>query len=103
MTNAGKGDNYRPVDYDKYRANYERIFGSIEEKDKKPEKSKVSSWLYQDNAYTIRMKFEGLEALPFAGYDIKTFHRKQKGKRAWRYGRSVPALTEIAHTRACFD
>lgn len=25
--NAGKGDKYRPVDRDKYRENYEKIFG----------------------------------------------------------------------------
>jgi len=31
--NAGKGDKYRPVDMNKYRENYEKIFGK-----KKPKK-----------------------------------------------------------------
>ena len=33
MHSAGKGDKYRPVDMNKYRENYEKIFGK-----KKPKK-----------------------------------------------------------------
>ena len=37
---AGKGDKYRPVDMEKYRENYEKIFGK--KKKKKDSKKKGS-------------------------------------------------------------
>lgn len=33
---AGKGDKYRPVDMQKYRENYEKIFGKKDKKNAKP-------------------------------------------------------------------
>ena len=39
---AGKGDKMRPMDMDKYRSNYDAIFGKKEEdKDKKKKKNVV--------------------------------------------------------------
>ena len=43
---AGKGDKYRPVDMEKYRENYEKIFGKKKKKKKKkkpPSKKKKES------------------------------------------------------------
>jgi|TARA_R110002020_G_scaffold225156_2_gene435283 hypothetical protein len=38
---AGKGDKFRPVDMEKYRENYEKIFGK--KKKKPPSKKKKES------------------------------------------------------------
>ena len=38
---AGKGDKFRPVDMEKYRENYEKIFGK--KKKKKPSSKKKES------------------------------------------------------------
>lgn len=37
---AGKGDKYRAVDMNKYRENYEKIFGSKKKKKKKSNSKK---------------------------------------------------------------
>jgi len=37
---AGKGDRYRQVDQDKYRENYEKIFGKKKKTTPKPKKKK---------------------------------------------------------------
>ena len=37
---AGKGDKYRPVDMNKYRENYEKIFGKKKKKPKTSNKEK---------------------------------------------------------------
>jgi hypothetical protein len=37
---AGKGDNYRKVDMDKYRENYEKIFGKKKKKTPKKKDKK---------------------------------------------------------------
>ena len=37
---AGKGDRYRQVDQDKYRENYEKIFGKKKKQTTKPKKKK---------------------------------------------------------------
>jgi hypothetical protein len=37
---AGKGDKYRSVDMNKYRENYEKIFGSKKKKNKKSNSKK---------------------------------------------------------------
>ena len=37
---AGKGDKYRPVDMNKYRENYEKIFGKKKKKKKKSNSKK---------------------------------------------------------------
>ena len=37
---AGKGDRYRQVDLDKYRENYEKIFGKKKKQTTKPKKKK---------------------------------------------------------------
>lgn len=36
---AGKGDRYRPVDYEQYAKNYEAIFGSTKKANKKHKKT----------------------------------------------------------------
>lgn len=41
---AGKGDDYRPVDLEKYGKNYDSIFGSKEPKKKKNEKPQ-DTWI----------------------------------------------------------
>lgn len=41
---AGKGDDYRPVDLEKYGKNYDAIFGSKEPKKKKNEKPQ-DTWI----------------------------------------------------------
>jgi|Laugresu1bdmlbsd_1035121.scaffolds.fasta_scaffold129437_1 hypothetical protein len=41
---AGKGDSYRPVDFDKYGKNYEAVFGSEKPKKKKNEKPQ-NTWI----------------------------------------------------------
>tara|TARA_Y100001938_G_scaffold77389_1_gene107009 strand:- start:1755 stop:1892 length:138 start_codon:yes stop_codon:yes gene_type:complete len=39
---AGKGDKYRPVDMQKYRENYEKIFGKKKKKKPSSKKKKES-------------------------------------------------------------
>ena len=41
---AGKGDEYRPVDFEKYGKNYDAIFGSKKPKKKKSEKPQ-DTWI----------------------------------------------------------
>lgn len=40
---AGKGSRYRPVDQDKYRENYEAIFGKKETKNDRSKDSKTDN------------------------------------------------------------